>query len=103
MSELKLPKKVKVGDRWYSVEIVETMERRAQMGCVYYGTGAIEVAAKSNVTNQKYSPDEISDTFWHELTHAILYDMGSSLYKNEKFVTRFANRLSKAINTARFK
>ena len=97
-----LPKKIKVGDRWYSVEIVETMERRAHMGYVYYGTGAIEIAKKSNVTNKRYSKEEVSDTFWHELTHAILYDMGSNLYNNEKFVTRFANRLSKAINTARF-
>lgn len=98
-----LPRKLKVGDRWYSVEIVETMQRRAQMGCVYYGTGEIEVAVKSNTTNKPYTKAEVSDTFWHELTHAILYDMGSSLYKNEKFVTRFANRLSKAINTAKFK
>lgn len=97
-----LPKKLKVGDRWYSVEIVETMQRRAQMGCVYYGTGEIEVAVKSNTTNKPYTKAEVSDTFWHELTHAILFDMGSSLYKNEKFVTRFANRLAKAINTARF-
>ena len=101
--DLQLPKKIKVGDRWYSVEIVETMERRAQMGCVYYGTGEIEVATKSNVTNTRYSADEVNDTFWHELTHAILYDMGSSLYKNEKFVTRFANRLATAIKSARFK
>lgn len=100
---MELPKKIKVGDRWYSVEIVETMERRAQMGYVYYGTGLIEVAKRSNVTDRAYSTAEVSDTFWHELTHAILYDMGSSLHSNEKFVTRFANRLSKAINTAKFK
>lgn len=99
---MQLPKKIKVGDRWYSVEIVETMQRRAEMGCVYYGAGEITVATKSNTTNKPYSKNEISDTFWHELTHAILYDMGSTLYKNEEFVTRFANRLSRAINTARF-
>jgi predicted SprT family Zn-dependent metalloprotease len=99
-----LPKKVKVGDRWYSVEIVETMQRKATMGYVYYGTGKIEVATKSNaVEDWNYSKEEMSETFWHELTHAILYDMGSSMYKNERFVTRFANRLAKAINTAKFK
>ena len=98
-----LPRKLKVGDRWYSVEIVETMQRRAQMGCVYYGTGEIEVAVKSNTTNKPYTKAEVSDTFWHELTHAILYDMGSSLYKNERFVTRFANRLATAIKSAKFK
>ena len=99
---MQLPRKIKVGDRWYSVEIVETMERRAQMGCVYYGPGTIELALKSNTTNKPYSKNEISDTFWHELTHAILYDMGSTMYKNERFVSRFASRLAKAINTARF-
>lgn len=99
---MQLPRKIKVGDRWYSVEIVETMQRRAQMGCVYYGSGIVEIATKSNTTNKPYSKAEVSDTFWHELTHAILYDMGSTLYKNEKFVSRFANRLSKAIHTARF-
>ena len=98
-----LPKKMKVGERWYSVEIVETMQRKAQMGYVYYGTGEIQVAKKCNVTNKKFTNDEISDTFWHELTHAILYDMGHRLHKDEQFVTRFANRLSKAINTAKFK
>ena len=100
---MNLPRKIKVGDRWYSVEIVETMQRRAQMGCVYYGPGTIELALKSNTTNKPYSKSEISDTFWHELTHAILYDMGSTLYKNEEFVTRFANRLSRAITSAKFK
>jgi hypothetical protein len=100
---MNLPRKIKVGDRWYSVEIVETMQRKAQMGCVYYGVGEITVATKSNTTNRPYSKNEISDTFWHELTHAILYDMGSTMYRNEKFVSRFASRLAKAINTAKFK
>ena len=101
--ELQLPKKIKVGDRWYSVEIVETMERKAQMGCVYYGTGDIKIATKSNITDKPYPKEDVDNTFWHELTHAILYDMGHSLYKNENFVTRFANRLAKAIKTAKFK
>jgi hypothetical protein len=100
---MQLPRKIKVGDRWYSVEIVETMQRRAQMGCVYYGPGIVEIATKSNTTNKPYSKNEINDTFWHELTHAILYDMGSTLYKNEEFVSRFANRLSRAITSAKFK
>ena len=98
-----LPKKLKVGDRWYSVEIVETMQRRAQMGCVYYGTGEIEVAVKSNTTNKPYTKDEVADTFWHELTHAILYDMGHRLYNDEHFVTEFSGRLAKAIKSAKFK
>jgi hypothetical protein len=100
---MQLPKKIKVGARWYAVETVKTMKRKALMGHVYYGTGAIEVATTSNITNKRYSQAEISDTFWHELTHAILYEMGSYLYKNEKFVRQFASSLTEAINTAKFK
>jgi hypothetical protein len=45
----------------------------------------------------------MTDTFWHELVHAILNDMGEDLLNNnEKFVTGFANRLTKAIQSARF-
>jgi hypothetical protein len=50
----------------------------------------------------KYDADERSNTFWHELTHAILYDMGNKLTHDEKFVTEFADRLDQAIKTARF-
>jgi hypothetical protein len=39
--------------------------------------------------------------FWHELTHAILHDMGED-WRNEKFVTGFSKRLTQAIHTAKF-
>jgi len=44
----------------------------------------------------------MSDTFWHEVTHAILHDMGSKLYNNEKFVNGFSDRLNKVVLTAKF-
>jgi len=45
----------------------------------------------------------MTDTFWHELVHAILNDMGrNTLNADEQFVTGFANRLTKAIQSARF-
>jgi predicted heme/steroid binding protein len=43
----------------------------------------------------------VDDTFWHELTHAILYDMGHDLSSNERFVSAFANRLCDAVNSAK--
>jgi hypothetical protein len=43
-----------------------------------------------------------SNTFWHEVTHAILHDMGDPLWKDESFVTRFSDRLDKLIKTAKF-
>lgn len=39
--------------------------------------------------------------FWHELTHAILHDMGED-WRDEKFVVAFSKRLNQAIQTARF-
>jgi hypothetical protein len=49
----------------------------------------------------KFEQSELDDTFWHELTHIILQDMGSDLTDNENFVTAFANRLTQAVNSAK--
>ena len=62
----------------------------------------ISIAKENPLRGYKYDADERSNTFWHELTHAILYDMGCTLTHNEKFVTEFSNRLDQAIKTARF-
>lgn len=98
-----IPRKIRVGDKMYSIDIVETMNRRAEMGRVFYGMQRIEIGEKSNTTGRPYTDDEIDDTFWHELTHAILYDMKHRLYNDEQFVTEFAGRLARAIKSAKFK
>ena len=100
---MKLPRKVRVGNKHYSVEIVETMAHRGRMGDVNHDRKRITIGQRSNVTGRVFKPEDIADTFWHELTHAILADMGMhDLNNNERFVTGFANRLTKAIQTARF-
>lgn len=90
---MKLPRKIKVGKRWYSVEVVEAM-RDKFLGMVYHGTGAIQIRKRSHAG--------MTDTFWHEVVHAILYEMDSPLHRNEAFVSEFADKLSKAIKTAEF-
>jgi len=65
-------------------------------------THTIEIAEMNPLREYKYSADERANTFWHELTHAILHDMGNDLTHNEKFVTAFADRLDQAIKTAKF-
>jgi hypothetical protein len=100
---MKLPRKVRVGNKHYSVEIVEAMAQRGRMGDVNHLHKRITISQRSNVTGKKFKVTDVEDTFWHELTHAILADMGMhDLNNNEKFVTGFANRLTKAIQTARF-
>ena len=78
------------------------MRRRAETGRVFYGDGKIELATHSNTCGRRFDADEINVTFWHELVHAILYDMNHPLYRDERFVTRFAQRLSQSIRTAKF-
>jgi len=70
------------------------------LGHIDYGAKTISVA--HYLDNIKLSKHERSDTFWHELTHAILHDMDSRLVNDESFVTRFAYRLNNAINSAKF-
>ena len=83
--------------------MVEAMLDRAVIGNVHYDDRRIQLGRTSNTTGRKFKPDEIADTFWHEMVHTILRDMGEHrLNSNEAFVTKFANRLTEAINTAKF-
>jgi len=100
---LQIPKTIRVGKRRYSIEVVETMLQRRTMGTINHDAQRITIGCRSNVTGNRYSQAIMQDTFWHELVHAILNDMGEhTLNKDEKFVTGFANRLTKAIKSARF-
>ena len=96
---MNIPKKIVVGTREYSVEIVEAMLEKAEMGHINLTKQRIRIAEKSNVTGAAFTADQMLDTFFHEATHAILHDMGSRLYKNEKFVDGFSSRLTKIMTT----
>ena len=99
---MKIPKKIKVGKKWYAVNQVKHMHHKGALGGVWYKDAVIEVATHSNTRNVRFKREEMYDTFWHELTHAILKDMGSKLEADEKFVTAFSERLTNAIISARF-
>jgi hypothetical protein len=100
---VKIPTSIKVGDKKYVVALVKHMFHAGKMGGTWYKEAVIQVATHSNVRGTRFKREEIYDTFWHELTHAILKDMGSKLEADEKFVTAFSDRLNKAILSARFK
>jgi hypothetical protein len=48
-----------------------------------------------------FTEHERGETFIHELTHAVLFDMKHPLWNNERFVTDFANLFYEAIRTAK--
>ena len=100
---MKLPKKIKVGKKWYSVETRETFAINGKhvWGGINYDAASIRIG--THRSNGRALPEkEIDTTFWHELTHAVLKDMGSKLEANEAFVDAFSTRLSNAVRSARF-
>ena len=104
-TKLKIPTTIRVGKHKYSVEVVEAMLRKRDRARVYYGDQRkIEIGRMSNVTGKAFSDTQVLDSFWHEVTHAILEEMGRhTLNSDERFVTEFANRLTQVIKTAEFK
>jgi hypothetical protein len=97
------PRRMRVGKKMYSVEIVEAMLDKKIIGNVHYDSQHIAIASRHPNTGRLLAGAEVRDSFWHELVHAILHDMGRhNLNRDEVFVTGFANRLSKAIDSARF-
>jgi hypothetical protein len=59
----------------------------------------IFVAVSSGTS--KRDPVDVAETFWHEVTHAILHDMQHKLWRDEAFVTAFSKRLNQVIHTAK--
>lgn len=102
MRQLSLPKKIKVGTKWYSVEVVEAMRDKSLMGRVNYDSRTIELGRRTH-HDIPFKLSALHETFWHEVVHAILHDMKEhELNEREQFVEEFSLRLARAINTARF-
>ena len=99
---MKIPRTIKVGKTEYTIYKVKKMDKKGIMGAVNYDNKWIFLATHSNVRGVRFKKEEIADTFWHEMTHAILKDMGSKLESDENFVTAFSERLTNAILSARF-
>lgn len=100
---LQVPTKIRVGKKLYSVDVVESLLQRGLMGNIRYDEKQIQIGKRSNKTGRPFTKSEMDESFWHELVHAILYDMDEHrLNRNEQFVSAFAKRLSEAINSATF-
>jgi len=101
---MKIPKEVVIGNTPHQIRTKKSIMvgNKICHGSFDEETHTIEIAQMNPLRGYIYEADERANTFWHELTHAILYDMGCTLTHNEKFVTEFSNRLDQAIKTARF-
>jgi Zn-dependent peptidase ImmA (M78 family) len=88
-----IPTRVTVGKQAYQIQYKQRTPK-TMYGSIYYDRKIIEVF-KNDAARER-------NTFWHELTHAILHEMGHELSRDEAFVTEFADKLSGAIDSARF-
>jgi len=100
---MQIPKSIRVGKTRYPVMQPYMLIPPDCAGSVTYGH-SIRVARRMRTGGRLVTRSERqrSETFWHEVTHAILHDMGSKLEANEQFVTDFSKRLNDAIHSAKF-
>lgn len=93
-----IPYSFKLGDQHWSVHRGYGMDC-GKLGKVFYDLHAIQIAVAHK---KKMRSDEAqAETFWHEVTHAILHDMGDAKHGDERWVTAFSQRLNQVVHTAR--
>ena len=92
-----IPKKFKVGSVEYEVKQVEHCGNCDDFG-FWRPQGIIEIAKQAG--GYEVSESKKRQVFLHELTHAILAQMGKEeLNEDESFVNTFSSFLSEAIST----
>ena len=95
---MKLPYQFTLGKTLHTVHPVASPGR--VQGTYWWEHQHISIAVKCKGKQRK--PQDIAETFWHEVTHAILRDMDHPEWADEHFVTAFSKRLTQVIYTARF-
>ena len=97
-----IPTTMQIGDHTYTIAHTKYMQGSGGMGRTYYNIKRVLLATHSTKTHKAFNAEARNETFWHELTHAVLFEMGSPLHTNERFVSDFSYLLSRAVDTARF-
>ena len=95
-----IPKEITVGNTTYTVTKVRITRRANTLGRIDYATRYIALSTHDYLGNEICN-DEMCDTFWHEVTHAILHNMKHKLRNDEKFVSMFGTLLADSINSAK--
>lgn len=96
-----IPLKFCCGGQPYDVKRVERCDNNA-VGISSYCGGFVEIANIFNKDDIQGEGNKVN-TFFHELTHVILDNMGEKdLSQNEKFVCTFSGFLTEAMTTAEY-
>jgi hypothetical protein len=96
-----IPYKFKLGPHTFRVSQPLSLPR-GMLGQTWFSAPyQVQVATHSSLRLRRRTPVQRAETFWHEVTHAILHDMEHPLWKNEQFVTQFSKRLNQVVQTAK--
>lgn len=97
---MKIPKRFTVGYKKYTVQTPPQIAKHV-WGRTYLDAGIMKIATHPDKRKRKLNgSDGQHETFWHEVVHTILYDMGHTLNKDEAFVTAFSSKLNQIIESA---
>lgn len=96
---MKIPIRFELGGRGYEVIEDNNMTKQDTRGLCIHTTGQIFLPERNDNCDRQF----INQTFFHEFTHAILYQIGEhELNDNEEFVSRFGNALYHAFKSAHY-
>lgn len=90
----RIPSKFNLMGHTITVQVIPKKEWK-KPDCV----GEFEPATNSMII-LKQSKSQTAHTFWHEVTHAMLYVMGHRYYSNEQFVDQLGGLLAQVMDSA---
>ena len=84
--------KLKIGKTQYTVQMVDGLDKKTSRGRITYKpVNTIQVTTYSN--GRPRSVKAMQHTVWHEAVHGMLYEMGSTKYRDEIFVDTLAKMI----------
>lgn len=100
--KLPLPKSFQLFAHTFKVkESNDLVQREGAVGI--YRHAKQEITIQRNIDGTNLTETRIEQTYFHELTHAILGEIGEEeLCQNEKFVDLFSQGLHQALSTAKY-
>ncbi|CAB4241152.1 hypothetical protein UFOVP228_10 [uncultured Caudovirales phage] len=97
-----IPSEFKIGRYTYKVVMKKRINKSGTCwGRAYVHDRIIHLA--THIPKRALTEAEITTTFWHEVMHCVLYDMGHALWKDEAFVSAVSENLFRIISTVKFK
>lgn len=102
---MKIPESFELIGKTYKVMMVDDLTYSSgdrMVGQIQYDPATIRIQTNNSALAR--SEDSVLITYWHEVVHAVLSDMGEEkLSKDEKFVDLFASMLHQINKTSKFK